>query len=60
LVYRPKDKNNNRVNCHLMGHFLRFLNDACLKEVNLDGWLLTWSNERRCPTLERIDYAFVS
>jgi hypothetical protein len=60
LIYRAEDKNNNRVNYRLMGQFRRFLNDACLKEVNLDGWLLTWSNERRYPTLERIDHTFVS
>jgi hypothetical protein len=43
-----------------MGQFCRFLNEAALKEVNLDGRLYTWSNERTHPTLEGIDRAFVT
>jgi hypothetical protein len=43
-----------------MGQFHRFLNDALLKEINLQGRLFTWSTERTHPTLERIDRAFIS
>jgi hypothetical protein len=60
MVYRAEDKNNGRVNRHLMGQFRSFLNDAALKELHLNGHLFTWSNERTHPTLECIDKAFVS
>jgi hypothetical protein len=43
-----------------MGQFRRFLSEAALKELHLNGWLFTWSNERDHPTLERIDREFVS
>jgi hypothetical protein len=60
MVYRAEDKNNGRVNRHLMGQFRSFLNDAALKELHLNGRLFTWSNERTHPTMERIDKAFIS
>jgi hypothetical protein len=60
LIYLVKDKNNDRLNPHLMVQFHRFLNDVCLKEIHLNGWLFTWSNQRQHPNLERIDCAFVS
>jgi hypothetical protein len=43
-----------------MGQFRRFLNEAALKELHLEGRLFTWSNERAHPTLEKIDRVFVS
>jgi hypothetical protein len=43
-----------------MGQFRKFLNNAMLKEVHLQGHLFTWSNERSHPTLEKIDWVFVS
>jgi hypothetical protein len=43
-----------------MGQFHRFLNEALLKEIHLQGRLFTWSNECSHPTLERIDRAFMS
>jgi hypothetical protein len=60
MIYRACDKNNGRLNQHLMGQFRRFLNEALLKEVHLHGRLFTWSNERTHPTLEKIDMVFVS
>jgi hypothetical protein len=59
LIYRADDKNNSRLDQCLMGQFCSFLNTAALKEVHLNDRLFTWSNERRHPTLERIDRAFV-
>ncbi|OEL24169.1 hypothetical protein BAE44_0014812, partial [Dichanthelium oligosanthes] len=58
MIYHAEDKNNNRINRRLMGQFRRFLNDASLKELHLQGCLFTWSNERLHPMLERIDRAF--
>lgn len=58
-IYRAQDKNNDRLNRRRMGQFRRFLNEASLKELHLQGRLFTWSNEREHPTLERIDRVFV-
>jgi hypothetical protein len=43
-----------------MGQFRKFLNDAVLKKVHLQGSLFMWSNERSHPTLEKINQVFVS
>jgi hypothetical protein len=43
-----------------MGQFRRFINEASLKEIHLNGSLFTWSNIHILPTLERIDMAFIS
>ena len=42
----------------MMGRFRRFLDDMDLKEIPLLGRKYTWSNERRSPTLVRLDRAF--
>jgi hypothetical protein len=43
-----------------MGQFRRFINEASLKEIHLEGRLFTWSNERCHPMLERIDRCFIT
>lgn len=43
-----------------MRRFRRVLDDCRLEELHLHGKLYTWSNERRRPTLERLDRAFAS
>jgi exonuclease III len=58
LIYKAKDKNNDRLNRRLMGMFRRFLQEMELAELHLTGRLYTWSNERSHPTLERIDRVF--
>jgi hypothetical protein len=45
LIYRAADKNNTRLDRRHMGQFRRFLNDANLREIHLNGGLFTWSNE---------------
>jgi hypothetical protein len=60
MIYKAKDKNNSCLDKRTMGQFRRFLNEALLKEIHLQGHLFTWSNERSHPTLERIDRAFMS
>jgi hypothetical protein len=60
VTYRAEDKNNGNLNRRRMGQFRRFLNEAALKELHLEGRLFTWSNERAHPTLEKIDRVFVS
>jgi hypothetical protein len=60
MIYRVRNKNNTHLNHLLMGQFRKFLNDAALKEVHLQGHLFTWRNECSHPTLEKIDWVFVS
>lgn len=43
-----------------MGRFRRLLNDLELKESTLVGRRHTWSNEKRSPTLEKLDRWFAS
>ena len=58
LIFDAADKNNNMLNRRMMGRFRRLLNDLELKESCLIGRRYTWSNERRQPTLEKIDRWF--
>ena len=55
MIYSAEDKNNDNLNCAMMGHFWRFVNDVDLKEVPLIGRRYTWSNEREAPTLVKLD-----
>lgn len=41
LIYHVQDKNNDRLNRCLMGQFRRFINEAALKEIHLNGCLFT-------------------
>jgi len=58
LIYQAADKNNANLDRAMMGRFRRFLDDTEVKEIPLLGRKYTWSNERRCPTLVRLDRAF--
>jgi hypothetical protein len=55
MIYRAEDKSNNWLDRRRMGQFCRFLNEAVLKEIHLNGHLCTWSNKRVHPTLQRIN-----
>lgn len=57
-IYRAADKSNDRLNLSAMRRFRRAIDDLQLQEIYLHGRLYTWSNQRRRPTLERIDRAF--
>ena len=58
LIHLAQDKNNGRLNLREMRRFRAVLQELELAELHLNGRLFTWSNERRHPTLERIDRAF--
>jgi exonuclease III len=60
MIYKTEDKNNSCLDMRRMGQFFRFLNEALLKEIHLQGRLFMWSNERSHPTLEKIYRAFMS
>jgi hypothetical protein len=55
LIYQAADKNNAYLDRAMMGRFRYFLDDNDLKEISLLGHKYTWSNERRLPTLVRLD-----
>jgi hypothetical protein len=58
MIYQARDKSNNRLNLRAMRDFRRALDAMQVDELVLHSRLYTWSNERRQPTLERIDRAF--
>ena len=60
MIYQAEDKNNSRLNRRMMSRFRQFINNAELQELYLKGRRFTWSNERDCPTLERLDRVFAS
>jgi endonuclease/exonuclease/phosphatase family metal-dependent hydrolase len=57
MIYQAQDK---RLNLAAMRRFRRALDAMVVEELYLHGRLYTWSNERRRPTLERIDRAFAT
>lgn len=57
LIYRAQDKNNN-LDLSLMRRFRRTLSYCELNEIHLQNRKYTWSNERRRPTLVRLDRFF--
>lgn len=59
MFYQASDKNNSNLDRAMMGRFRHFLDDVDLKKKTpLVGRKFTWSNERRSPTLVRLDRAF--
>ena len=60
MIYQAADKSNDRLNLRSMRRFRRALDDMQVDELYLHGRLFTWSNQRRRPTLERIDRAFAT
>jgi exonuclease III len=58
VIYRARDKNNKNLNFSLMRRFRRTLESCGLKELHLQNRSFTWINERRRPTLVRLDRFF--
>lgn len=58
LIYKAEDKNNNRLNHHVMSSFRQTLDKTQFIEIDLKGRRFTWSNEHDNPTLTRIDRFF--
>ena len=55
LILEAADKNNTRLNWRMMGRFRRLVSELELKEQDLLGRRYTLSNERRTPTLMKLD-----
>jgi exonuclease III len=60
MIYQAADKSNDRLNLGSMRRFRRAIDDMQVDELYLHGRLFTWSNERRRPTMERIDRVFAT
>lgn len=60
LLVSPDDKNKEIINRRMMARFRAMLNRLELKELYLNGRRYTWTNERRQPTMEKIDHVFVN
>ncbi|KAF8718363.1 hypothetical protein HU200_025343 [Digitaria exilis] len=58
LIYSAEDKNNLNLNRRFMTLFRRTLDRCELLEITLQNRKYTWSNERECSTLVRLDRAF--
>jgi hypothetical protein len=58
MIYKASDKNNRNLNRMLMGQFRDALEECDLREIRLQNQKFTWSNERRNPTLAKLDRIF--
>jgi len=57
-IYQARDKNNRNLNLRRMRQFRAALSFCELREIHLQNRKYTWSNERRRPTLVRLDWVF--
>jgi hypothetical protein len=60
LIIDARDKSNVRLNRRSMDMFRRCINDLELRESSLLGHRYTWSNERKMPTMAKLDRWFSS
>jgi hypothetical protein len=60
LILDEADKNNDSINRRNMSRFRQTVAELELLDIHLHGRRYTWSNERRSPTLVRLDRALVS
>ena len=58
LIYQARDKNNRNLNLRRMRQFRAAFSFCELREIHLQNRKFTWSNERRRPTLVRLDRVF--
>ena len=58
LIYQARDKNNRNLNLRRMRQFRAAFSLCELREIHLQNRKFTWSNERRRPTLVRLDRVF--
>jgi exonuclease III len=60
MILRASEKSNDNLDRASMRRFRDFVSNLELKECYMHGRLFTWSNERRRPTMSKIDRALVS
>lgn len=60
LIYKARDKNNDRLDRRMMRKFKQALDQLELKELSLNGRKFTWSNGQEQPPMTRIDRMFCS
>ena len=57
-IYRARDKNKRHVNRSRINRFRATLQSCELKEIHLQNRRFTWSNERKNPTMCKLDLFF--
>jgi hypothetical protein len=60
MILRASEKSNKNLDHANMSRFRKVISELELKECYLRGRTFTWSNERRNPTMSKIDRALVS
>lgn len=60
LILDKNDKNNARINCCNLRLFRRAVAELELQDIHLHGRAYTWSNERDCPTMVKLDRTLAS
>lgn len=60
LITDSRDKSSANLDRRMMARFRQTLADLELKEIYLNGWRYTWSNERERATLVKLDRVFAS
>jgi endonuclease/exonuclease/phosphatase family metal-dependent hydrolase len=60
MILRASEKNNSNIDRRAMNLFHTFVSDHELKDIYMHCRLFTWSNERKVPTMSRIDRCLVS
>jgi len=60
LILNEEDKSNGTINRRNLNRFRQTVSELELVDIHMHGRRYTWSNERRSPTLVRLDRALVS
>jgi len=60
LILHEEDKSNGTINRRNLNRFRQTVSELELVDIHMHGRCYTWSNERRSPTLVRLDRALVS
>jgi endonuclease/exonuclease/phosphatase family metal-dependent hydrolase len=60
MILRASEKNYENLDHPNMARFREFVNEQELRECFMHGRTFTWSNERRRPTMTKIDRALLS
>lgn len=60
LILNEADKSNDRIDRANLRRFRRTVAELQLQDMHLHGRYYTWSNERDCPTLVRLDRVLIS
>ena len=60
ILRYAREKNKRTRTSHASDLFNYIINTFCLREVDMNGGLYTWSNKQQNPTLEKLDRVLMS